>query len=265
LLGYINHKDIILAPRGELTKGAMSLKGFKKKVFLGMFLLFRLHKRIKFHLTSEQELRDFNAYIKTDNFIMCPNMHEPVPEYCNKEKNVNQLNVLFLSRISKKKNLEYAIKILSKVHIPEGSEITFNIVGTIEDYSYFERCKFLASKVDNVEFIFHGAATRSEVKDFMSNSHVFLLPTLNENYGHAIVEAMVNSNIVIISDNTPWNELNNFGGLAISLDDIVPFVKGIEKVLCMSNDEFNLATKNTYLFIKKSLSDNEEKIENFFG
>ncbi|EJL6444735.1 hypothetical protein NMS18_002445, partial [Vibrio cholerae] len=96
-------------------------------------------------------------------------------------------------------------------------------------------------------------------------SHVFLLPTLNENYGHAIVEAMVNSNIVIISDNTPWNELNNFGGLAISLDDIVPFVKGIEKVLCMSNDEFNLATKNTYLFIKKSLSDNEEKIENFFG
>ncbi|EMS7706324.1 glycosyltransferase [Vibrio cholerae] len=116
-----------------------------------------------------------------------------------------------------------------------------------------------------MEFIFHGAATRSEVKDFMSNSHVFLLPTLNENYGHAIVEAMVNSNIVIISDNTPWNELNNFGGLAISLDDIVPFVKGIEKVLCMSNDEFNLATKNTYLFIKKSLSDNEEKIENFFG
>src|SRR5207253_4830244 len=52
--GKIN-KPVVLAPRGMLGHGALSLKSKKKNVFIALSKLSGLHKGITWHATSAQE------------------------------------------------------------------------------------------------------------------------------------------------------------------------------------------------------------------
>ena len=52
-------KEIIVAPRGELTAGALSIKKFKKNFYLILFKYLINNEGIVFHFTSEQEKNDF--------------------------------------------------------------------------------------------------------------------------------------------------------------------------------------------------------------
>ena len=49
---------ILLAPRGMLSKGALSLKSFKKNVFIALSRTLGWHKNIVFHATNQQEKND---------------------------------------------------------------------------------------------------------------------------------------------------------------------------------------------------------------
>ncbi len=39
--------------------------------------------------------------------------------------------------------------------------------------------------------------------------HLFVFTTFSENFGHSIVESMLNGCPNLISNNTPWNDINN--------------------------------------------------------
>src|SRR4029077_18813526 len=45
----------------------------------------------------------------------------------------------------------------------------------------------------------------------LSEHHFFFMPTANENFGHAIVEALLAGCPLITSDQTPWRELARRG------------------------------------------------------
>jgi glycosyltransferase involved in cell wall biosynthesis len=49
------------------------------------------------------------------------------------------LRIVFLSRISKKKNLDFALKLLMKSPVP----VLFDIWGTLEDEGYWRACQGL--------------------------------------------------------------------------------------------------------------------------
>ncbi len=262
-LQKIKTKEILLAPRGELTNGAMSLKPIKKNVYLFLFKLFRFHKKVKFHFTSKQEAKEALHYLGNVEYILAPNMHEPYPDYTVKKKEIGFLNLIFLSRISPKKNLIVILNALSNI---ENGQVNFTIAGAIDDQTYWEKCEKLIDNLpENINVYFLGSINREQVVIELRKSHVFFLPTLNENYGHAIVEAMVSSNVLIISNQTPWSEVSDCGSFVGSVNDVSYYSSCLRKLIMMDENEYNENSRLTYGFCENILIQNVIQIKNMFN
>ncbi len=64
---------LILAPRGELGRGALSIKAGKKRVFLTLAKLLSLHKRVLWHATSSEERRDIEREFRNSVVFVAEN------------------------------------------------------------------------------------------------------------------------------------------------------------------------------------------------
>lgn len=247
----INSK-IILAPRGELLPGAISLKSKKKKIFLSITKALALYgKDIIFHVTNKIESSNVkslfsNKLIEIANLTNSENF-----QFINIEKQPNMLNIVFLSRVSKKKNLLYALEILQRI---DSKNILFDIYGTKEDLKYWNKCEKLINTSHNIKISYKGSVKPADVAAILSGYQCFLLPTLDENFGHAIVEAMQMGVIPIISNQTPWNDLQNFkAGWAIDLNDKDGFIQAIKEIHGYNQKYFSKISKNAKNYIDKKL------------
>jgi len=61
----------------------------------------------------------------------------------------------------------------------------------------------------NVKVQFPGTLPNRDIAQVAVKADYFFLPTAGENYGHAIVEAMLTGIPVIISTKTPWRNLKS--------------------------------------------------------
>src|SRR4029077_18366186 len=115
---------------------------------------------------------------------------------------------VFLSRITRKKNLHIALELLQQV---DGS-VTFDIYGPVIDPAYWRECVAVIERMPpNVAVTYRGAIAHDDVASALSGYHFFLLPTASENFGHAIVEALAAGCPLVTSDQTPWTALRQRG------------------------------------------------------
>jgi glycosyltransferase involved in cell wall biosynthesis len=135
------------------------------------------------------------------------------------------------------KNLCVALNILKRVK----STVTFDIYGPIEDLDYHNKCILIVDELpDNIIVNFFGGIKHSEVQLTLSKYDLFFSPTLGENYGHAIVESFLVGCPVLISNNTPWRELNlKNAGFDIPLDNLDDFSFTIDLFAEMNIEEYN--------------------------
>ena len=126
------------------------------------------------------------------------------------------------------KNLEYALQVLSRVR----AKVVFTIYGIQEVPEYWATCEAIAADLPaNIEVTYAGELTPETAQDALSDHDLFLLPTRGENYGHVIHEALSAGLPVLLSDQTPWGDVESRGiGWCLSLDDSLGFTKVIEKV-----------------------------------
>src|SRR5690606_1094671 len=117
----------------------------------------------------------------------------------------------FLSRLSRKKNLDFAIKVLSCVR----RDVHFHVYGPTpraEDVDYLSRCEELARNLPaNVQYQYCGDVKNENVVRVLAGYDLFCLPTWGGNYGHVIREALTAGLAVVISDRTPWRGLEQLG------------------------------------------------------
>ena len=247
----IIRKPILIAPRGMLGTGALKLKSNKKKLFI-MFSKFTcLHKHINWHATSEKESQEIrNVFGQKSDISMVPNLqyneisHSPLIL----KKTEGELKLFFLSRISEKKNLLFALQLLQKINVNEHTKIQFDIYGPIEDKTYWQKCLEVINNLKSIgiNINYFGAIKNEEVADMIAKYHFLLLPTLNENYGHVIVESFVNGKPVIISDQTPWRDLENSNvGWDIALNNLSKFEKVINDCIEMENTKYEKMVVDT--------------------
>lgn len=201
-------KKVILAPRGMLGKGALALKPFKKKLFLVYAKLSGIYKGVQWHATSEQEVAEIKAVMGA-TISICNIANLTVFKKVDlklKPKSKGALHLCFVSRISPKKNLKYTLQVLSTV---SEAAIQFSIFGPIEDTSYWHDCeKIMKMLPNNITVSYKGSYQPEQIVTVFESVHVLMLPTLNENFGHVIVESLLNGVPVIISDQTPWRRLS---------------------------------------------------------
>ena len=257
-LGLIK-KPVIVAAMGLFSPMEFRLKYKKKKIFILVFNILGIFKNIYWSATSEMEIGGIKQQIKAKDsqfFIAedLPRLVENVPVFKNKEK--GKLNVVWISRIAPIKNLIGAIKILQNVK----SEINFTIYGPIYAEGYWEECcEELKKLPSNIKWTYKGNVESEQVVATLRQYHIFLFPTLGENYGHVIQEALSAGCPCILSDQTPWQDLQNNGvGYVFSLDNKEKFVEVIDEYANMDWEEYNNCANKA---LKYAVDNSNMKVE----
>lgn len=241
-LGLISKRiPVIIAPRGEMSPNALKLKNTKKFLYMFFAKMIGLYKGLIWQASSVYEKNDIQKSMRNNCSVFVtpnlpPKLNEKSKETFYKEKSDTCLDILFVSRIVKNKNLDYALEILKRVR----ANVRFNIYGILEDKVYWEYCsKIIDEMPSNILVKYCGSLSHNEVVTAMSQHDLFFFPTQFENYGHVILEAFLAGCPVLISDRTPWRNLEQYGvGWDISLDKRNRFQEIIEKCAHMDRGTF---------------------------
>jgi glycosyltransferase involved in cell wall biosynthesis len=247
-MGGLGTIPVLLAPRGELSPGALRLKALKKRCYLRLAALTRLHVDVVFHASTERE-RDEIAHVMQSS--------EPPRVARNpvalggwvaapRTKTCGVARFIFVSRIARKKNVHLAIEHLRSL---EGL-IEFDIYGPVDDHAYWRECVGSIDRLPaNVKVTYHGAIAHDAVIGALGSHHFFLFPTAGENFGHAIVEALLAGCPVITSDQTPWADLSNRrAGWELALDDHVRWRHVLQHCVDMNDDAYAAASLRSRSF-----------------
>ncbi len=196
---------IVIAPRGMLHEGAIRFKSGKKTLFIRMLNTLGLPRQLTFQATDEQECRDIIRYFPSAGKVqLVPNFtrNEEVG-WKSVEKRPGQLDCVFISRLAPKKNLLFLLNVLQA--LPDTLRLRLDLYGELEDRDYWEKCKAVIDRLpSHVSVDWKGPISNDKVTATLQEYHVFVLPTLGENFGHAIFEALLAGKPVLISDKTPW-------------------------------------------------------------
>ena len=262
----IPKKPVVLAPRGEFSRGALSIKRVKKYAFLLAAKLLGLHRDLSWQASSAYEEEDIRSAMGNiaQKIMVAPDLlpkGKPFvlkPDTLSGDDTINALRIVFLSRISPKKNLDYALEVLKLIAVP----VEFDIYGVIDDQVYWESCKLqMASLPGNVKVTYKGVLEHSKVHATLTEYDLFFLPTRGENFGHVIFEALGAGVPVLISDQTPWRDLEEKGvGWVRPLSVKDSFVQVISEVASTSQAERE-ARRERVIKYASDVANNENVIE----
>ncbi len=256
-----HNKRIVIAARGMLAESALSVKKTKKTFFLRAIRTLRLFDKVLFHATNENEKRDIRKSlgdvfeVRTAANLPQKNILQVVPI---REKKVGEVHLINIARIAPEKNLLGALKILKHVN----SNVVFDFYGPIYNQEYWKECQDVMKELpSNIKVTYKGSLASEQVLEVLSSYHCMFMPTLGENFGHIILQALMTGCPVIISDQTPWKQLeSNKVGWEYPLSELEHFSKAIDYLATYGQVDFDAISKNAYLFAKQYL-DNPEILE----
>jgi glycosyltransferase involved in cell wall biosynthesis len=210
--GLLKTNNLIIAPRGELFHESLAFKPLKKKFSLAIVKLLGVYNKMYWHATDDREKAAIVSTMGVDPnrvrtasgiTMIIDSLEECTVE--SSESSDEELRIIYLARISKDKNLEFAIKTLEKVN----RKVVYDIYGPIEDKYIWDKClERIRDLPKNIVVNYKGFLPKAEIAKAMLNYHLFFMPTLSENYGHSIAESLLCGVPVLISDKTPWRNLS---------------------------------------------------------
>ena len=231
--------SIIVAPRGMLKPSAIAFKAAKKKVFLRLLNTLRIPSMLQFQATDSNEVDDIKSMFGKDTAVqLVSNLPTPVQVApAAIRKSPGNLRILFLGRVHPIKQLDYLLKCLD--NIP--GDIEVSVAGMLEDKSYYEKCQVLADALPrNVRVHFLGEKQPAFISTLIQEHHILALPTSGENFGHSIFECLGNARPVVISDKTPWRQLDEKqAGFDIDLNNMGRFREAIDLFVQMDQDQYH--------------------------
>lgn len=207
--GRKNNIPYVINPRGDTEIARIDYNKFKK---LKKNIAWKLYaKNIVDHAaciiaTSEQERDSIRLLGSKVPVAVIPNdidldifPKEVVHHYGKKKV------VLFLSRINPIKGTEYLIDAWAQ--LPEQLRIDWelHIAGNSDPKKYIHTLKTKVTDMklqDSIKFV--GPITGEAKMRKYQDSNLFILPTLNENFGNVVAEAMMCECPVITTNNAPW-------------------------------------------------------------
>jgi glycosyltransferase involved in cell wall biosynthesis len=263
--GLLPCLPVVLAPRGEFSPGALAIRARKKRAYLALAKAIGLYDGLLWHASNPLEEGDIRRCIGLDGRVIVAPYFWPAnvaslpccvlsagcragtgPAFhtarstqhavLTQPKLPGELRVAFVSRISRKKNLDGAIRML---HGVEG-DLQFNIYGPVEDEAYWAECRHLIRMLPpNIQVQWHGALDHTDALEAMRHNQLFFLPTLGDNFGRVIVEALLEGRPVLISDQTPWRDLVEQGaGWDLPLDRVDRFRQALRECVAMDAARF---------------------------
>ena len=201
-------------------------------------------------LTTARALGEFGAVsVVHINNVPCVPVSQPLAY----AKSPDLLRLCFLGRVHPIKNLLWLLDCMKAI----GIRCHLVVIGPIEDPRYHQQCLRSVEQLPSgvtVEFV--GAKTEAEVRGLLLTSDAMILPTLGENFGHAIFESLAVGTPVIISDQTIWrNLLQQQAGWDLPLEPEA-FVGAICQLARMSDFEYQGLRQNALALAHRFLDTN---------
>jgi glycosyltransferase involved in cell wall biosynthesis len=271
-IGVASSKPFLIAPRGEFSSGALAIKKLKKSAYIFVAKITRLISGIYYHASTEFEKEDIvgglfdnsrrkenGVFIFNAPVLSAPDLSVPLSLTnldsfsLTKRGTSGTLKVCFLSRISPKKNLDFALDVLAKTRI----KIDFTIYGPPEDLHYWRLCEEKIRDLhENIRVYVAGSIPNSHVGSALLNHDVFFFPTRGENFGHVFAEAWGAGLPVLTSDQTPWRGLTELKlGWDIPLARQDEFIRILNVIAKYDDTEWQQVRT---CCLKKAISINED-------
>ncbi len=241
---WFHNVPYFVMPHGNLYKETVELKSsWIKKLLLNVFVKSMLKKAKRVLFTTYDELNKVSDFVKIKmNAYVIPNIVDSekftnLPKYGLFRKRFNipedALIIIHYGRISKKKGINFIVESLPKIK-EKFPNVLLAVVGGDEE-GYKKEIEYLAgvNKVtDNITFT--GILNPDEGLEALVDSDIFVLPSLSENFGMAVVEAMLCGLPTIISDNVgiAKDVIKAKAGIVIPLEtNNKPLINAIETLL----------------------------------
>lgn len=201
----VPRRPTLVAPRGEFSPGAFALGRQRKAAYTQILQAMGLLQGVVMQATGEEEAEHIRAQLGADQpIIVIPNIREIAPQPVSPYAPSERLRLVFASRIDWKKNLEFALHAAEQSGLP----IDFDIYGPVSDDRYWAELQQAMARLPARVVARHkGVLEQVEVLPTLGGYDIMILPTLGENFGHAIADALLAGVPVLLSDQTPWRDL----------------------------------------------------------
>lgn len=233
----------IISVRGMLHPGALRQKKWRKKLFFTGLNILGIKRRFIFHATDVEEEQYIHSRLGSEvRTVVAANFPtrltlQPLPF-----KRRDSLRLITIALISPMKNIRKVLEQLKDL----SAVIEYKIYGAVKDEAYWQQCKDVIDTLpSNVTVDYIGAVRHDEVERALADSHLFILPSKSENFGHAIYEALSAGRPVITSFNTPYRNLRDrCAGINLDPDTVGEITGAIDFFAKMNNDELRIWSEN---------------------
>ncbi|WP_306253729.1 glycosyltransferase [Parvularcula sp. IMCC14364] len=200
---------LVVSPHGMLAEDALKFSSAQKRVF-GLLAQDRaLATASCIHATSEKELEDVRAYGLKAPVALIP-IGIDIPKLPPKRYDTrSQREVLYLGRLHPIKGIDRLLVAWSRLEAGH-PDWRVRIVGPSEA-GCIDQLKALASKLGLARVEFQPGLFGAEKDAAYGDADVFVLPSLNENFGMVVAEALACETPVICSKGAPWSGLESHG------------------------------------------------------
>jgi len=250
----------VIAPRGEFSAGAIALKALKKRLYLTTAKAIGLYHGLQWQASSEFEAQDIRRELGTlaESIHVAPDLPPKLKTESDdpseqQARAPGPLRIIFLSRISPMKNLDFLLAALQRISQP----MNLTIIGPLLEPEYWGKCQRIIKTIKQpVTVDYQGEVTPLQVLETFARHDLFVLPTRGENYGHVILESLSAGTPVLVSDQTPWQDSGDDALQTLVLDSLEPWIKSIETWALLSESELlmrrKLAATYAYNYIRSS-------------
>jgi glycosyltransferase involved in cell wall biosynthesis len=195
----------IVSPHGMLEPWAWRHKAWKKRPVWWTWERRFLAKAAVLHATAEQESNNLRSFgLRNSTAVLPVGLQPPPLEQPDKENNSGDKIVLFLSRIHPIKGLPSLVEAWSHLR-PHGWRV---VVAGPDEGGHLAQVQadvYKAGLQNSFDFV--GPVEGAEKWQLYRAADLFALPTMSENFGIVVAEALACGVPVITTKGAPWEEL----------------------------------------------------------
>lgn len=255
-------KQVIINPHGMLSDQAFSVKPLKKNVFLSVFNRLKVYRNSTFHVANAEEAAMVRAKINRFKAIKIANQFPRKLEHTTLEhKSLNTpVRLINVARIAVEKGTLKMITALQNVPQP----LVLDIYGPVYDQDYWHKCQAAIKTLpDHIQVNYKGFIKSEDVLATIKHYDFFILLSEGENFGHSILEALSVGCPVIISNKTPWSNLESKGiGWNVAINNTDEILEVLSKALTIKLEVYQEMAKQAYIFAKSFSEDKDLHREN---
>lgn len=203
----------IISPRGMLAPAALRFSRWRKRLLWVLAQKRVLDRATCLHATSQQEVDEIRALGIKQPVAVIPNGVD-VPELndTSESRDISRADglrtLLYLGRMHPKKGLDRLVTAWSRLEVGH-SDWQLRLVGPSEN-GYRQRLEEQVQSLRLCRVSFEDGLYASEKSAAYQNADLFVLPTLNENFGMVVAEALSHATPVICTRDAPWQGLRDY-------------------------------------------------------